>query len=70
MKKITNNKSLFIRCDEKTYELAHKLAESESRSLNKQIIYMINKTAKENNITLDEKASGLGLLVQAKKQES
>ena len=43
-------KSLFIRCSEETYELAHALAKKESRSLNKQIIHMIHGLADEKNI--------------------
>ena len=47
-------KSLFIRCSEETYELAHSLAKKESRSLNKQIIHMIHSLADEKNISLEE----------------
>ena len=43
-------KSLFIRCSEETYELAHALAKKESRSLNKQIIHMIHSLADEKNV--------------------
>jgi len=46
-------KNLFIRCSNETYKLAHKLAKSESRSLNKQIIYMIHQEAKDKGITID-----------------
>ena len=47
-------KSLFIRCSEETYELAHSLAKKESRSLNKQIIHMIHSLADEKNISIEE----------------
>ena len=43
-------KSLFIRCSEETYELAHSLAKKENRSLNKQIIHMIHSLADEKNV--------------------
>ena len=49
MRKITM-KSLFIRCSEETYDLAHALAKKESRSLNKQIIHMIHSLAEEKNV--------------------
>ena len=44
------HKSLFIRCSEETYDLAHALAKKESRSLNKQIIHMIHSLAEEKSI--------------------
>ena len=47
-------KSLFIRCSEETYELAHSLAKKESRSLNKQIIHMIHNEAEKQNISIEE----------------
>ena len=47
-------KSLFIRCSEETYELAHSLAKKESRSLNKQIIHMIHSEADKQNISIEE----------------
>ena len=47
-------KSLFIRCSEETYELAHALAKKESRSLNKQIIHMIHGLAEEKNLAIEE----------------
>ena len=47
-------KSLFIRCSEETYELAHSLAKKESRSLNKQIIHVIHSLADEKNISIEE----------------
>ena len=43
-------KSLYIRCSEETYKLAHSLAKHEDRSLNKQIIHMIHSLAKEKGI--------------------
>ena len=49
-----NMKSLFIRCSEETYELAHSLAKKESRSLNKQIIHMIHNEAEKQNISIEE----------------
>ena len=53
MRKITM-KSLFIRCSEETYDLAHALAKKESRSLNKQIIHMIHSLAEEKNLVIEE----------------
>jgi len=53
-------KSIFIRCDEETYMLAKNLAESESRSVNKQIIHMIHKEAKANNIVIEDSAEQEG----------
>ena len=47
-------KSLFIRCSQETYDLAHALAKKESRSLNKQIIYMIHNMADEKNVAVDK----------------
>tara|TARA_R100000995_G_scaffold31933_1_gene14313 strand:+ start:468 stop:731 length:264 start_codon:yes stop_codon:yes gene_type:complete len=47
-------KSLFIRCSEETYELAHSLAKKENRSLNKQIIHMIHSEADNKNISIEE----------------
>ena len=38
-------KHLYVRCDEETFLKAHQIAKNESRSLNKQLIYMINKEA-------------------------
>ncbi len=43
-------KSLYIRCSEETYKLAHSLAKHENRSLNKQIIHMIHSLAEEKNL--------------------
>ena len=45
-------KSLFIRCSQETYDLAHALAKKESRSLNKQIIHMIHSMADEKNVQI------------------
>jgi len=53
-------KSIFIRCDVETYMLAKNLAESESRSVNKQIIHMIHKEAKANNIVIEDSAEQEG----------
>ena len=50
-------RSLFIRCSEETYELAHSLAKKESRSLNKQIIHMIHSLADAKNIVAEDKSS-------------
>jgi len=50
-------KSLFIRCSEETYELAHSLAKKESRSLNKQIIHMIHSEADKKDIEVEDKPS-------------
>ena len=46
-------KSLFIRCSQETYDLAHALAKKESRSLNKQIIHMIHSMADEKDVAVD-----------------
>jgi hypothetical protein len=48
-------KSLFIRCSQETYDLAHALAKKESRSLNKQIIHMIHHVADEKNVVTSPK---------------
>jgi hypothetical protein len=48
-------KSLFIRCSEETYELAHALAKKESRSLNKQIIHMIHNEAEAKGVVVEKK---------------
>lgn len=48
-------KSLFIRCSEETYELAHALAKKESRSLNKQIIHMIHNEADDKGVVVKPK---------------
>ena len=48
-------KSLFIRCSEETYELAHALAKKESRSLNKQIIHMIHNEADNRGVVVEKK---------------
>ena len=53
-------KSIFIRCDHDTYMLAKNLAESESRSVNKQIIHMIQREAKANNISVEDSAEQEG----------
>jgi|TARA_R110002153_G_scaffold68764_1_gene182506 hypothetical protein len=53
-------KSLFIRCSQETYDLAHALAKKESRSLNKQIIYMIHNMADEKNVAVEDKAEQEG----------
>jgi hypothetical protein len=47
-------KSIYIRCDEKTLQLAKKLAESKNRSVNKQMVHMINCKAREEGIILEE----------------
>ncbi len=47
-------KSLFIRCSQETYDLAHALAKKESRSLNKQIIHMIHKEAEKQDLDIKE----------------
>ena len=46
-------KSLFIRCSQETYELAHALAKKESRSLNKQIIHMIHSEADAKDVEIE-----------------
>ena len=48
------HKSLFIRCSEDTYKLAHALAKKENRSLNKQMIHMIHSLADDKNVTVEE----------------
>ena len=74
-------KSLFIRCSEETYELAHALAKKESRSLNKQIIHMIHSEADNRNVVVKPKEveetkvessvpiPGLSGLVETRKQD-
>ena len=47
-------KSIYIRCDEKTFKLAKKLAQSNERSVNKQMVHLINSTARDQNIKIDE----------------
>jgi|TARA_R110000796_G_C14398348_1_gene417296 NTP pyrophosphatase (non-canonical NTP hydrolase) len=68
-------KSLFIRCSEETYELAHALAKKENRSLNKQIIHMIHNEADDKGVVVEPKKvesvqikSGLTGLVGTKTQ--
>lgn len=76
-------KSLFIRCSEETYELAHALAKKENRSLNKQIIHMIHSLADDKDVKVEQEVQvtpveavasepkwGLERLVQTKKQDS
>ncbi len=76
-------KSLFIRCSEETYELAHALAKKENRSLNKQIIHMIHSLADDKDVSVEQEVQvapveavvsepkwGLEGLVQTKKQDS
>ena len=76
-------KSLFIRCSEETYELAHALAKKENRSLNKQIIHMIRSLADDKDVKVEQEVQvtpveavasepkwGLEKLVQTKKQDS
>ncbi len=75
-------KSLFIRCSEETYELAHALAKKESRSLNKQIIHMIHSLADEKNVEPKEEPKevqttvetptswGLSGIAETRKQDS
>jgi hypothetical protein len=47
-------KSLFIRCSQETYDLAHALAKKESRSLNKQVIHMIHNEADAKDVEIEE----------------
>ena len=76
-------KSLFIRCSDETYELAHALAKKENRSLNKQIIHMIHSLADDKDVSVEQEVQvapveavvsepkwGLEGLVQTKKQDS
>ena len=53
-------KSLFIRCSQETYDLAHALAKKESRSLNKQIIHMIHSMADEKDVEVEDIADQEG----------
>ena len=53
-------KSLFIRCSQETYDLAHALAKKESRSLNKQIIHMIHSMADEKDVEVEDIAEQEG----------
>lgn len=43
-------KNLYVRCDQETYDMAHAIAKKESRSLNKQLIYMIHEYANLHEI--------------------
>ena len=43
-------KNLYVRCDQETYDMAHAIAKNESRSLNKQLIYMIHEYANLHEI--------------------
>jgi len=52
-------KSLFIRCSQETYELAHALAKKESRSLNKQIIHMIHNEADAKDVEIVKEDTGV-----------
>ena len=52
-------KSLFIRCSQETYELAHALAKKESRSLNKQIIHMIHNEADAKDVEIEKGDTGV-----------
>tara|TARA_R110001599_G_scaffold342733_1_gene564808 strand:- start:267 stop:590 length:324 start_codon:yes stop_codon:yes gene_type:complete len=45
-------KSIYIRCDEKTLSLAKKLAQKNDRSMNKQLVHMINSCAKDQDISI------------------
>ena len=49
-----STKSIYIRCDEKTFKLAKKLAQFNDRSVNKQMVHLINSTARDQNIKIDE----------------
>ena len=57
-------KNLYVRCDQETYDMAHAIAKKESRSLNKQLIYMIHEYAKEMRSYIEqyekEQADALG----------
>tara|TARA_R100000544_G_C2209311_1_gene51035 strand:- start:22 stop:282 length:261 start_codon:yes stop_codon:yes gene_type:complete len=53
-------KSLFIRCSQETYDLAHALAKKESRSLNKQIIHMIHHVADAKGVEVEDIAEQEG----------
>ena len=44
------SKSIFIRCSQETFDLAHALKDHENRSLNKQMIHMIHAVAKEKGV--------------------
>jgi hypothetical protein len=46
--------SIFIRCSEDTWKLANKIAEKDSRSLNKQVIHLIHQEAERRGIVLTE----------------
>ena len=46
-------KSLFIRCSQETYDLAHALAKKENRSLNKQVIHMIHNEADTKKVSVN-----------------
>jgi hypothetical protein len=60
------SKSLFIRCSQETYELAHALAKKESRSLNKQIIHMIHTLADDKGLSLKQMSEVNRLMKESK----
>jgi len=53
-------KSLFIRCSQETYDLAHALAKKENRSLNKQIIHMVHNEADAKGVEVEDVAEQEG----------
>jgi hypothetical protein len=53
-------KSLFIRCSQETYDLAHALAKKENRSLNKQIIHMVHNEADAKGVEVEDTAEQEG----------
>ena len=69
-------KNLYIRCSQETYDLAHRLAKSENRSLNKQIIHMIHEQSaklehiKEEKVEVPDAKWGLTKLAETKKSDS
>ncbi len=71
-------KNLYIRCSLETYELAHRLAENQNRSMNKQIIHMIHEASKElspvekktEKIDVPDANWGLTRLAETRKSDS
>lgn len=66
-------KTLYIRLDEEDYNLAHSIAQSQGRSVTKQVIQLIRDYASKNTITpVHENAqvvTGLKSLLANQKQD-
>jgi|TARA_R100000081_G_C4769829_1_gene144883 uncharacterized protein (DUF1778 family) len=66
-------KTLYIRLDEEDYNLAHSIAQSQGRSVTKQVIQLIRDYASKNTVTpVHENAqvvTGLKSLLANQKQD-